>query len=503
MKGNSIQIIFFTGIILMFTTLDSRGQGVGLDGFSIRVNPGSMVYYGDLSTNNLNLPKRLATNSKFGVSTGIIKQFSPFFGIQAQFAAGSLYNSAADNTYFAGSLTEFSLSARFDPIKLVKNRNFSISPYFSIGVASFGYRSVRRVQDTNLVLLPNFGYNPDGVTNSRKETAMSMPLALGISYKILPYLNLELEHSLRLTNTDLLDCFKGQGTANDLYSITSIGVRYAIPSRSGRNAASATESIPFLPVKKDRSAEAANSATQEMNIFVDCDIPEIVKAGETVDVKLRINKGPYTGPAKITQKLPAGFSAIENSKYTNSFLFSPPNVIIEWRQIPADSSVTYDYRIEAGKLVNGSQTITGRFEFYEAGGTRTIRFNKTIYVDNLAALEGKAVAETRNEPEVIQGTRGNIRPAQAKPGIEFRIQCGAFRENNQADVDLAAKHRITEVIQEEYTDGWYKYTVGSFTSYEEAARYRDSFIERTGILSCFLVAYRDGRRLANISEALK
>jgi hypothetical protein len=498
MKIKGLYVLTITGYLLFLTAYDSLGQGTTLNGFSLKVSPGALTYYGDLSTNDLNIFKRIGTGSKFGAGAGMIKQFSPFFGIQAQFLAGSLYTSAADNTYFAGSLTEYSLSARFDPLKLWKMKSFWLSPYFSVGVASFSFRSVRREIGTNVVLLPNFGYNEDGVTNARKQTAMSMPMAIGVSYKILPYLHLELEHAIRLTNTDLLDCFKGPSTANDLYSMTSLGFRFSIPDRASDKLGKSIDpnKLPLERINKGQDTTAQDVPLY--NIYIDCELPEIAQAGQTIEVKLRINQGKYSGPAKLFQTFPDGFSEARDLSKSTLFSFTGNNAVIEWEKTPSDLSLNYAYKINVGANLYGNTTITGRFEYQEPGGTKTVYFNKSIFVENQ-----RVANETKNVDLNATSSRGNIRQSQPLPGIEFRVQCGAFKENDKADVQLAAKHSITEIIQEEYTGGWYKYTVGSFRSYDEAASYRDKFIARTGILSSFIVAYQDGRRLEKITDAFK
>jgi len=503
MKSNGLKILVLLGLLIPSTIFESKGQGAGFQGFSLKVSPGALSYFGDLSMNNLNLPKRIVTGSKFGIGAGIIKQFSPFFGIQAQFLAGSLYTSAADNTYFAGSLTEFSLSARFDPIRLSKRKTFRLSPYLSIGVALFSFRSVRREIYTNVVLLPNFGYNIDGITKANKQTAMSMPMAVGLSYKILPNFRVELEHSLRMTNTDLLDCFKGPSIANDLYSLTSIGLRFTIPTRS-------TVKID-QPITSNNAPVAAKVVIPEINVFIDCEIPETMKTGQTFDVKVRVNKGKYKGPAKLTQKYPEGFTAMDDLTKSNSFSFTSQTVIIDWEKMPADSTVTYIYQVKVGENLTGSQTIIGKFEYQQPDGDKTVRFNKSIFVDNQKQTGEKEISinqllkqyDSVESTKAAPVTKGNIKRSQPLAGIEFRVQCGAFRDKSQADTQLAAKYGITEIIQEEYTDEWYKYTVGSFRTYEEAARYRDNFMARTKIYSAFLVAYKDGHRLANITDAFK
>ncbi len=490
-----ILLIFFTTISIMST----RSQTFDLQSFSIKVSPGALAYYGDMSTNDLNVFTRIATGSKFGFGASVIKQFTPFFSMQAQFTAGSLYTSAPDQTYFAGSLNEYSLSARFDPLKLLK-RNFGLSPYVSIGIGTFGFRSVRREIGTNLVLLPDFGYGPDGVTNLRRQTAMSMPIAIGLSYKVLPYLQLELEHSLRFTNTDLLDCFKGPSTANDLFSLTSIGLRFSLPS-SGTPYTRRNKNENRLPLERNvNNKEQGESATGVANIYVDLVLPETVLAGQLLEVKLRLNKGTYQGMAKLVQKYPEGFSEVRDLTKSTLFSFSGQNVVIEWGKMPSDGTLNYNYQVKVGSGLEGSQTITGRLDYEDQEGHKTVYFNKTIFVDQPKLAE---TIQVTGQNQDAGENRGNIRKSQPLTGIEFRVQCGAFRENSQAQSELAAKYRITEVIQEESIDGWYKYTVGSFRTYDEAASYRDKFITRTGITTAFLVAYKDGKRLPKITDAFR
>jgi hypothetical protein len=378
-----------------------------------------------------------------------------------------------------------------------------LSPYASVGVATFGFRSVRREIGTNVVLLPNFGYENDGLTKTTRQTAMSMPIALGLSYRILPYLQLELEHAIRLTNTDLIDCFKGPSTANDMYSLTSIGFRFSIPSKSAAITPAVTENlaVPMVP----------RTDSSEINMYVDCQIPETITAGKSFTVNIRILKGKYRGPGKLIQKYPDGFTTSSDNTHEYTLTFNNQNVIVDWTNMPADSVVTLKYDIQTSDKVSGNQSIAERFEYEELTGPKIIRFNDKIFVENLKPAGGNDASANKvvkpsdlsESGKMAPFTKANIRKSEALPGIEFRVQCGAFRDKNKADTHLAAKYNISESIQEEYTDQWYKYTVGSFATYEEAARYRDQFITRTGILSSFIVVYKNGKRLSNIADAYK
>ncbi|MFH0761682.1 MAG: DUF6089 family protein [Bacteroidota bacterium] len=506
MKQKSIKKMILCSLAIVLSTSGAFTQDSALtQGLSLKLSPGALLFYGDMSQDDYNPFIKYPNSSKFGIGFGIIKQFKPYLGIQAQLVTGNLYSKyeVADNpsasTYFSGSLTDFSISARFDPIYLFKFKNYGFSPYLSVGIATVAYRSVRRLVESNTVILPTFGYEDDGVTKSARQIAMSVPMAVGLSYQISPAFQVELEHSLRLTNTDLLDCLKGSTEMNDFYGFTSLGIRYTIgaslaPSKHQAKTGKSVKAVSTEPVKVVEPAVVKTLPVT--NLFVDCQVPEAIENGQSFNVRIRINKSDYKGPAKLIQKFSDGFTAKDPLMGSGIFSFVNQSVIIEWDHMPADSILVLTYIVDLAKTVTGSQTISGRMEYQQPDGSKTVYFNKTLFVNAAKQVEAPAVVKTVE-------TAGNIQKAHVVQGIEFRIQCGAFRDNRQAPSELAAKYGINELIQEEYIDGWYKYTVGSFKTYEEAGQFRDAFIKRTKILSAFIVAYRDGKRLANINEALR
>jgi hypothetical protein len=505
MKNISVKILILFALAFYLAIPEAINQNSSLaQGLSLKLSPGAMVFYGDMSQDDYNPFKKYPNSSKFGIGFGIIKQFNPYLGLQAQLLTGNMFSryEVADNpaasTYFAGSLTDFSLSVRFDPIHLTNLENYGFSPYLSVGVATVAYRSARRSADTNTVILPTFGFEDDGVTKSARQVAMSVPIAVGLSYQISKAFQLELEHSTRPTNTDLLDCLRGYTEINDFYGFTSLGIRYTIGASpaGSKHQAKTGKNVKTVPTETTKVVEPAVKAGQYTNLFVDCQVPETIENGTPFDVRIRINKSDFKGTAKLIQKLSDGLSASDPLMGSGIFSFVNQSVIIEWDHMPSDSILVLTYRVEPEKSVTGSQIISGRLEYQQPDGPKTVHFNKTVFINAPKLAEAPAAIKADNAV-------GNIQKARSVEGVEFRIQCGAFRDSRQAPSELAAKYGITELIQEEYIDGWYKYTVGSFRSYEEAGRFRDAFIKRTKILSAFIVAYRDGKRLANINEALR
>jgi hypothetical protein len=54
---------------------------------------------------------------------------------------------------------------------------------------------------------------------------------------------------------------------------------------------------------------------------------------------------------------------------------------------------------------------------------------------------------------------------------------------------------VNQEIFVEQEEGYYKYTVGSFTVYTQAVSYRDRLETLPEIDGAFVVAYRDGKRI--------
>ncbi|MDD4644668.1 MAG: DUF6089 family protein [Bacteroidales bacterium] len=488
MKKNSLHKLILVALMIPLGLSSSHGQGTRLEDFSLKLSPGTLSYFGDI-TNDMNASSRFSDNSKFAFGVSLTQQYAPCFGLQAQFMTGNLHKTSDINTYYTGSVNEFSLSARFDPLRIWKQRSLTLSPYITGGIGVFTYKGLVRYVDNDQAALDTYGYNYSGVKNNPKGTALAFPVAIGLSYSILPNLQIELEHCMRFTNTDFLDC-KGSGSSNDSYSSTSIGLRFSFPSKGNDARSTKTKKTKATTAP----VEIKKAADKEVNVFIDCEMPETSVAGQSYDVNIRLNKGSYTGPGKLIQKYPEGFTATKNVDDNYAFSFNNQMAVIEWAQMPADSVISLSYKAKTSETLTGSQTITGRFEYQDFEGAKTVRFNQSVFVD-------APKKEADEDADVY--TKSNIKQAKAIPGIEFRVQIGAFRNNSQADTDLAAKYRISEVIQEEFTGGWYKYTIGSFKTYEQAVSYRDKFIARSKMPSAFIVAYRDGKRLAKISDALK
>lgn len=72
----------------------------------------------------------------------------------------------------------------------------------------------------------------------------------------------------------------------------------------------------------------------------------------------------------------------------------------------------------------------------------------------------------------------------------YRIQIAACKNEMKAE-DLFKRYKGGDVVEHLFVNGWHKYTIGGFASFEEAAKYRDV----CGVNDAFVVLFKGGFRL--------
>ncbi|NOU59059.1 PD40 domain-containing protein [Marinifilum caeruleilacunae] len=72
----------------------------------------------------------------------------------------------------------------------------------------------------------------------------------------------------------------------------------------------------------------------------------------------------------------------------------------------------------------------------------------------------------------------------------YRVQIAACKRE-MGPADLFKRYKGGDVIEHLYVEGWHKYTIGGFETFDEAAEYRDS----CGVHDAFVVIFKGGYRL--------
>ncbi len=262
--------------------------------------------------------------------------------------------------------------------------------------------------------------------------------------------------------------------------------------------------------------------------------------GEANDlmVRLLVNKANTEKFAKIEENIPIGFSAEAIDAKDAIFTFKDQKAKFLWMNLPPDPRFIVSYRLipEDGK---GDVTvkILGKFSYIINDATRVIDIiQKDVDLSNLdpknldgilastistTVSDGQNISSSFTQPDVEGGieipiryqeikdkpkkivkSEPNMLPYMLEPekGVYYRVQVAAgHRPINIKKYFL--RYSISHEVRTEKHEGWYKYSIGSFSEYKEARDFRMMIWNTTKVNDAFVSAYNNGIRIT-VQEAL-
>lgn len=224
--------------------------------------------------------------------------------------------------------------------------------------------------------------------------------------------------------------------------------------------------------------------------YVDVMIPSKVQAGRDYDIDIIVHKENISGFAKLELFLPVGID-IEPIESSSSSLIKQNHVAkYIWIELPATKEIKLTAKIKIDYRVSGYKEIYGNFYCIQDKNKAKISVGIIpfqVLNDNQWKNES-SVKQTTHYPK--NNENENIQPLDISTGKFYRIQIAAFRKRIPKS-QLSEIYAETEHIKEEFIDGYYKYTIGDFSTIEDAKKYR----KKTGIYDSFIVTYENNKRV--------
>ncbi len=290
--------------------------------------------------------------------------------------------------------------------------------------------------------------------------------------------------------------------------------------------------------------QASTSSTSDVTCIRQT--PYKARTGNDIMVNLLVYKRNMNKFAKIEERIPSGFKAVAVESREGLFTYKEGVAKFVWMNLPEEPGFTVSYRLipEASKSIDDLQ-ISGTLSYILEGRNISVDIaQKDVYLSgisnaNIEALmvslesgeklpagkpvqtekeeikpplvkEEKPVVKeekpvVKEEKPVIRETRtattgsSGIPERQRLPvqdGIYYRVQLAATSRFSDANKAFAANNLSRPVLVERH-NGLYKYTVGSFNTYDQANDFRNTVLSR-GIRGAFVVAYRNGKRISVI-----
>ena len=278
--------------------------------------------------------------------------------------------------------------------------------------------------------------------------------------------------------------------------------------------------------------------------------PYKARAGNDIMVNILVYKNDLNKFAKIEEQIPSGFEAVAMESRDGLFTFKDGVVKFVWMNLPAEPGFTVSYRLipEDSKSIDDLQ-ISGKLSYILEGRNISVNIAQMdVYLSGISNANIEALMTTLGRGEelptgkLVQAEQVEIKPppvTEEKPvvkeekpvvkeekpvvketrtvstgssgiperqrlpvqdGIYYRVQLAATGGFSDADKAFAANNLSRPVLVERH-NGLYKYTVGSFSSYDQANDFRNTVLSR-GIRGAFVVAYRNGKRI-NVIDARK
>ncbi|MBN1339976.1 MAG: SPOR domain-containing protein [Bacteroidales bacterium] len=105
----------------------------------------------------------------------------------------------------------------------------------------------------------------------------------------------------------------------------------------------------------------------------------------------------------------------------------------------------------------------------------------------------KELRDIEDKILVDEAGKGIFEPTYA--GVVFRVQVMASRDNVNPET-VKNELNLKENVYLNEGNGWFRYSVGSFTKYWKAKEYKNLLVSKYNVYDAFVVAYRENERMS-------
>jgi outer membrane biosynthesis protein TonB len=297
--------------------------------------------------------------------------------------------------------------------------------------------------------------------------------------------------------------------------------------------------------EETETTDKANYITKTDDVKISRQIEHLQDGQYTVT--LNIQKGNFNSFGKIEEYLPPGFIASEESSQEGKFSFDDKVMKILWMALPEVDQITVSYGIESTTDELDSATIHGVFSYLDEEESKQVAMKgskfKNFYTAPLAEVKeeieeaevgnepteiteeqaeaiadvveesaeekatevGSEIAEAVEEPvqeETTQELEDEVTNIPApETDVRYKVQIAAAKKEVDQQY-FTSRHGISENVNMEYHNAWYKYTLGSYEVYRQARDKRNQiWADDNKINDAFVTAYNAGERIS-VQEAL-
>ncbi len=257
--------------------------------------------------------------------------------------------------------------------------------------------------------------------------------------------------------------------------------------------------------------------------------PYLDKTTNEYMVNLLVYKKDKEKFAKIEEALPIGVKAYADESTDPIFTFKNNTAKYIWMDLPEEPYFVISYKLSPSEVSLDKMGIDGQFSYVEDETTQIVEIVERGDIDltntdinylksvvessrdliakaNRYAKAGVEKTEVKDKTKTqpvkqVVKTKSELTPIlDPNEGVYYRVQLAAGHK--LVDINkYFKKYKLKHEVKAEQHEGWYKYSIGAFTTYKNARDYRVYIWNSTVIDDAFVAAYNSGTRIT-VQEAL-
>ena len=498
MKKRSLQLL----VVALLLSVSNVFAQNGIDKkpeylWAVNGSMGYSLLWGDAASQEPNPFSRwFSDESAFSYGLTLHRKLNNTFKIQSGLVYGNLNSirdvwsddihpkTTAQTTYFDGHIginVDFTSMFGAKPERL-------ISFYGLVGVGMAYYSATSQLDGIDIEDRKVSGAN-----------TLFIPWGWGLDFRINDKFHITFENTFRHTFVDDFDAYEGGNSKfSDFYSITGLGLTY----KFGEKREKKQPEIEIEPVDPQENDSAVASNDEPVKEFVvvsyKANIPAKVTPNSEYQVNSIINKGELSGVAEYTMNIPEDI-------YITDIITNGGNVkqdsavyTISWNDMPK-GNLMISYKLSTGGLDKERYTIKSKFTYEEEGEEKVKVFTNTMLLEApvIASKELDKVKESQKEVVPVVPVVPVVK--EPKKTIEYRVQVAASFGGTVSKGLLKKRLGLTESVKEDPYKNSYRYTVGSYSSYGEAAQNK----ALSKVRGSYVVVFKNGKYVGGLDSVNK
>ena len=460
--------------------------------WAVNANFGYSLLWGDAASQNPNPFARWfdSNESAFSYGLNIHRKLNNTFKLQGGILVGNLNSyrendswsddthpqTSAKTSYFDGHIAvnvDFTSMMGFKPDRLV-------SFYGLVGVGMAQYSATSYLD----------GVEQAGRTVSGASTLI-IPWGWGLDFRINDHFSITFENTFRHTFVDDFDAYIGANgeSLNDFYSVTGLGLTYKFGEKKEKK--KKQPKIELEPVEPSEDSTVAVAAVDKTpaEIVYRTNVPDSVSPNTEYNVNSIVNKGDTKGEGVYKMSIPEDFYVSQVIADGGTIEQDSSSLTVSWSNVP-DGNLMISYKLSVGGLEKENYTIASNYTYTEDSVQKEQTFTNVVYLKSDIAKD--QVADTQKQDSTVE-------QAPVASNIEYRVQVATAFGGTVSKGLLKKRLGLSQDVKEDPYKNSYRYTVGSYNSYGEAAQ--NSAMSK--VKGSYVVVFVDGKYVGGLGSVNK